>query len=118
MHQLQLQLRYSGRSVRFTMQDDLNEPEPSQPGAKCRQTVVAGSARCIFMILFFLIGHRGKEEVSSVGRNASPRVKDRLQGTATQRDRAHTNRDRSHFGASAFLRPPSPAHDYRGRGPR
>lgn len=39
--------------VQFTIQDDLNDPGPRQPGAKCRQTVVAGSARCIFMILFF-----------------------------------------------------------------
>lgn len=93
--------------ARFTVQDDLNDPGPSQPGAKCRQTVVAGSARCIFMILFFLslslsffpsssffsffffplITHRGKEEVSSAGRNALKTTR-----RASRRDRAHTNR--------------------------
>lgn len=50
--------------VQFTIQDDLNDPGPRQPGAKCRQTVVAGSARCIFMILFFFSDQPSRERGS------------------------------------------------------
>lgn len=50
--------------VQFTIQDDLNDPGPRQPGAKCRQTVVAGSARCIFMIPFFFPDQPSRERGS------------------------------------------------------
>lgn len=62
---------YRESSIRSRMSDNFDDPRPYEPGAKYRQTVVPGSARCIFMIPFFLIGHRGKEEASSAGRNAS-----------------------------------------------
>lgn len=58
------------------MPDDLDDPRgpqgPGWPGAKRRQQMVVPGVRPMHIhdSFFSPIGHRGKEEVSTVGRNA------------------------------------------------